>query len=41
MKKSRFVVGRATRGSRLVVFVGTGRSPIIGPWVLRAVVSAN
>jgi hypothetical protein len=41
MRKSRFVVGRATGRRRLVVYVGRFRSPIVGPWVLRAVISAN
>jgi hypothetical protein len=40
MKKSRFVVGRAT-GRRLLVVVALAHSPIIGPWTLQAVVSAN
>jgi hypothetical protein len=42
MKKSRyFAVGRATGRRRLLVIVGLARSPIIGPWTLCAVVSAN
>jgi hypothetical protein len=40
-RKSRFLVGRATGGRRVVVYVGTARSPIVGPWTLRAVVSTN
>jgi hypothetical protein len=41
MKKSRFLVGRATGRNRLVIYVGMSRSPIIGPWTLRAVISSN
>jgi hypothetical protein len=41
MKKSRFLVGRATGRNRLVIYVGMARSPIVGPWTLRAVISSN
>jgi len=43
MRKSAFVVGRATGKSTLMLFVGLVRmeSPILGPWTIRAVVSAN
>jgi hypothetical protein len=41
MKKSRFLVGRASGRHRLIVYMGMTRSPIIGPWTLRAVISTN
>jgi hypothetical protein len=43
VKKSTFAVGRATRKSTLVLFVGVMKSPspILGPWTVRAVVSTN
>ena len=45
MRKSTFVVGRATGRSTLLVFVSVAQteeaSPIVGPWTLRAVVSTN
>jgi hypothetical protein len=47
MKKHTFMVGRTTgamsggRRSTLVVFVSVMRSPIAGPWTVRAVVSTN
>jgi hypothetical protein len=41
MGKSTFVVGRRLGGGTVMVFVGTQRGPITGPWTLRAVVSVN
>ena len=45
MRKSAFVVGRATGSSTLLLFVSAVAvgvsSPIVGPWTLRAVVSSN
>jgi hypothetical protein len=41
MKKSTFLVGRATGNSTLVVLVGVAQCPIVGPWTIRAVVSTN
>mgnify|MGYP001042592659 CR=1 FL=1 len=36
-----FVIGRKTGRLVTLVVVGAARPPIIGPWVMRAVVSAN
>jgi hypothetical protein len=43
MRKSAFVVGRSTAGSTTVVVVSIVKTqcPILGPWTMRAVVSAN
>jgi hypothetical protein len=40
-RKSAFVVGRSTKRGTMLLFVGLIRSPIVGPWTVRAVVSAN
>jgi len=40
-RKSAFVVGRATKRGTMLLFVGLIRSPIVGPWTVRAVVSTN
>jgi hypothetical protein len=41
MRKHTFMVGRTTGRNTLVVFVSVMRSPIAGPWTVRAVVSTN
>ena len=41
MRKHTFMVGRTTGNKTLVVFVSVMRSPIAGPWTVRAVVSTN
>lgn len=39
--KQTFVVGRRTRKSTTLVVVRWAPSPIVGPWTLKALVSAN
>lgn len=39
--KKTFVVGRSSRHNITVVVLRTTTSPILGPWTLKAVVSAN
>jgi hypothetical protein len=41
MRKTAFVVGRATGRNTLLVFVTTTKSPIAGPWTIQAVLSTN
>ncbi|HEX6133691.1 MAG TPA: hypothetical protein VFZ24_07005 [Longimicrobiales bacterium] len=41
MRRRMFVAGRLTGRNTLVVFIGVMRSPIVGPWTVRAVVSTN
>jgi hypothetical protein len=41
MRKQTFMIGRTTGKNTLVVFVSVTRSPIVGPWTVRAVVSTN
>lgn len=39
--KVAFVVGRSDRKSTTFVLLTISRSPIVGPWALKAVVSPN
>ncbi|HET9982227.1 MAG TPA: hypothetical protein VFQ38_01515 [Longimicrobiales bacterium] len=39
--KQTFVVGRRTRKHTTLVVLRCGPSPILGPWTLKALVSAN
>jgi hypothetical protein len=39
--KQTFVVGRRTRKHTTVVVLHGGAAPILGPWTLKALVSAN
>jgi hypothetical protein len=41
MRKSTFVVGRRVGRNTVVVFITEASSPIVGPWTVQAVVSAN
>jgi len=41
MRKRMFVAGRLTGKNTLMVFISVVRSPIAGPWTVRAVVSTN
>jgi hypothetical protein len=41
MRKSTFLVGRATGRNTVLVFVTAAQSPIVGPWTMQAVVSKN
>jgi hypothetical protein len=40
-RKQKFVVGRIVRRSTTLYLLQRAMGPIVGPWVLRAVVSSN
>ncbi|HEX6306703.1 MAG TPA: hypothetical protein VFZ69_00880 [Longimicrobiales bacterium] len=41
MRRRLFMAGRLTGRNTLFVFISVMRSPIAGPWTVRAVVSTN
>jgi hypothetical protein len=41
LRRKAFVVGRSDRKSTTLVLLCTAGGPIVGPWTLKAMVSAN
>ncbi|MFO7259688.1 MAG: hypothetical protein DIU52_000935 [bacterium] len=40
-RRKPFVIGRKTGRLVTLVVLGVARPPILGPWIMRAIVSAN